>query len=75
MGRYLANELPNGTLIEVENGGHFSTINNNIEDIFEYFREADSESIQDVLDELGEDDYSEENIRLVRIKFFSELGN
>jgi ATP-dependent DNA helicase RecQ len=46
-----------------------------LEDIFEYFREADSESIQDALDELGEDDYSEENIRLVRIKFFSELGN
>ena len=46
-----------------------------LEDVFEYFREAESESIQDALDELGEDDYSEEDIRLVRIKFFSELGN
>ncbi len=46
-----------------------------MEDIFEYFREAESESIQEALDELGEDEYSEENIRLVRIKFFSELGN
>jgi len=46
-----------------------------LEDVFEYFREADSESIQDALDELGEDHYSEEDIRLVRIKFFSELGN
>ncbi len=46
-----------------------------LEDVFEYFREAESESIQDALEELGEDVYSEEEIRLVRIKFFSELGN
>ena len=46
------------------------------EDIYEYFREeAESESIQDALDELGEDQYSEESIRLMRIKFISELGN
>ena len=36
MGRYLANVLPKADLIEVENGGHFSTINNHIEDIFDY---------------------------------------
>lgn len=36
MGRYLANVLPNASLTEVENGGHFSTINNCIEDIFDY---------------------------------------
>ncbi len=36
MGRYLANELPNADLIEVEDGGHFSTINNHIDDIFSY---------------------------------------
>ncbi|HKK62629.1 MAG TPA: DNA helicase RecQ [Bacteroidales bacterium] len=46
-----------------------------VEDIFEYFREAESESIEDALAELGEEDYSEEDIRLVRIKFLSELGN
>ncbi|MCK7534274.1 MAG: HRDC domain-containing protein [Marinilabiliales bacterium] len=46
------------------------------EDIFEYFREeAETESIDAALEELGEDHYSEEEIRLVRIKFFSELGN
>ena len=46
------------------------------EDIFEYFREeAESESIQDALNELGEDQYSEENIRLMRVRFISELGN
>ncbi len=46
------------------------------EDIFDYFREeAETESIDAALEELGEDKYSEEEIRLVRIKFFSELGN
>ena len=44
------------------------------EDIYEYFRESESDSIDDALDELG-DDYSEEEIRLVRIKFISEMGN
>lgn len=46
-----------------------------IEDIYEYFREAESESIREALDELEAEDYTEEEIRLVRIKFFSELGN
>ncbi len=46
------------------------------EDIFEYFREdAETESLEEALKELGEDQYSEEEIRLIRIKFFSELGN
>lgn len=44
------------------------------EDIYEYFRESESDSIDDAIDELG-DDYSEEEIRLVRIKFISEMGN
>ena len=43
-------------------------------DIYEYFRESESDSIDDAIDELG-DDYSEEEIRLVRIKFISEMGN
>jgi len=44
------------------------------EDIFEYFKEAESDSLQAAIDELG-NDYSEEEIRLMRIKFLSELGN
>lgn len=36
MGRYLSHELPNASLIEVEDGGHFSTINNHIDEIFAY---------------------------------------
>ena len=45
------------------------------EEIFEYFREAEDDSIDAALKELGEDDYSEDDIRLVRIKFLSEMGN
>jgi len=45
-------------------------------EIFDYFKEeAETESIEEALVELGEDEYSEEDIRLMRIKFMSELGN
>jgi ATP-dependent DNA helicase RecQ len=46
-----------------------------LEEIYEYFREAETESIDSALAELGEEYFSEEEIRLVRIKFFSELAN
>lgn len=45
------------------------------EEIFEYFRRAESDSIEEALHELGEDEFTEEEIRLMRIKFMSELGN
>ncbi|MBS2096647.1 DNA helicase RecQ [Carboxylicivirga linearis] len=46
------------------------------DDIFYYFKEeAETDEIGAALDELGEDSYSEEDIRLVRIKFISEVGN
>lgn len=46
------------------------------DDIFLYFREdAETDDIPAALEELGEEDYSEEDIRLVRIKFISEVGN
>ena len=45
-----------------------------LDDIFEYFRESESDDINEAIQELGPD-YSEDDIRLVRIKFLSELGN
>jgi ATP-dependent DNA helicase RecQ len=45
------------------------------EEIFDYFHEADSDSVEDALSVLGEDEYTEEEIRLMRIKFMSEVGN
>ena len=46
-----------------------------VDDIYYYFRdEADSDSVTDALKELG-GDYTEEEVRLVRLKFLSEVGN
>jgi len=45
------------------------------EDIYDYFSEAESDSVEEALLELGEAEYSEEVIRLMRIKFMSEVGN
>ncbi|WP_340112251.1 DNA helicase RecQ [Maribellus mangrovi] len=45
------------------------------DEIFEYFREAETDSIDAAVEELGEDDYSADDIRLMRVKFFSDMGN
>jgi len=45
-----------------------------IDEIMDYFKESSTDSIQDALDELG-GDFTEEEVRLVRIKFISEMGN
>ena len=47
---------------------------NKIEDIFDYFKESQTDDINAATEELGTD-YSEEEIRLIRIKFISEMGN
>jgi ATP-dependent DNA helicase RecQ len=44
------------------------------EEIYEYFREADSDSISEAFEEFDED-YSEEELRLIRMQFHSDLGN
>jgi ATP-dependent DNA helicase RecQ len=45
------------------------------EEAMEYFKESESDSIDAALKELGEDEYSEEEMRLMRIRFMSEFGN
>lgn len=45
-----------------------------IEDIFDYFKETYKDNLKEAINELGRD-YTEEEIRLVRIKFLSEMGN
>ncbi|QCK16453.1 DNA helicase RecQ [Mangrovivirga cuniculi] len=45
------------------------------EELFDYFMEAENDSLEDALDEFDEDEYSEEEIRLIRIKFLSEVAN
>ena len=45
-----------------------------VHDIYDYFKKSETDDLEVAIDELGED-YSEEEIRLVRIKFISEMGN
>ena len=45
-----------------------------LNDIYDYFKESTTDKIDDAMDELG-DDYTEDEIRLVRIKFISEMAN
>jgi len=45
------------------------------DEVFDYFRAAESDSIDEALNELGDTDYTREEIQLMRIKFMSELGN
>lgn len=45
-----------------------------IDEIYDYFSESETDDLKTAIDELG-DDYSEDEIRLVRIKFISEMAN
>ncbi|MBV8389866.1 MAG: DNA helicase RecQ [Mucilaginibacter sp.] len=45
------------------------------EEVFDYFKSAEIDSIDDALVELGADDYTREEVQLMRIKFMSEMGN
>jgi len=45
------------------------------DEVFDYFKQADTDSIDDALKDLGESDYTWEEIQLMRIKFMSEFGN
>ena len=46
-----------------------------IDEIFDYFNTAETDKIDAALDDLGENDFTETEVRLVRIKFLSEIGN
>ena len=44
------------------------------EEIYEYFRTSDDDNIKVAQQVLG-DEYTREELRLIRIKFISEMGN
>jgi ATP-dependent DNA helicase RecQ len=65
-----------GTKINIEYYLNTMMDKDHQQDIYDYFMEdAEDESVENALKELGEENYSEEELRLVRIKFMSELGN
>ena len=45
-----------------------------VEEIYDYFMESDTDDVDTAMEELG-GDISEEDVRLVRIKFLSEMAN
>ena len=45
-----------------------------VADIYQYFKESETDDLEDAIDELGAD-YTDDEIRLVRIKFISEMAN
>ncbi|KAA9331171.1 DNA helicase RecQ [Adhaeribacter soli] len=45
------------------------------DEVYDYFMQATTDNIAVALKELGADDYSEEDLRLMRIKFLSEYAN
>ena len=45
-----------------------------IDEIYQYFKESETDGLESAIEELG-GEFSEEEIRLVRIKFISELAN
>jgi len=45
------------------------------DEVFDYFRSSEEDSVERALKELGSDDYTIEELQLMRIKFLSELGN
>lgn len=45
-----------------------------LDDIYEYFKESETDDLNTAMKELGSD-YTEDEVRLVRIKFISDMGN
>ncbi|MGZ3933315.1 MAG: RQC domain-containing protein, partial [Bacteroidia bacterium] len=45
------------------------------DEVMDYFKESETDSVDAALKELGENDYTEEEIRLMRIRFLSDFGN
>ena len=63
-----------GTKIDINYFIHEILDDDQIEDIMDYFRESEEDDLESAIQELG-DEYDENNIRLVRVKFISEMGN
>ena len=72
-----------GGMAVMSSGGGYSSSSSSagtlddevVEELYTYFREeAQSDSLTDALEELG-NEYEEEEIRLVRLKFLSEVAN
>ncbi len=67
--------INSGTKLNIDYYIDLTVDEENIDEIYDYFSESESDSVEEALKELGEDNFTEEEIRLVRIKFMSEMAN
>ena len=63
-----------GTRINIDYFIFDAIYEDRVDDIYQYFKESTTDSLQEAIEELGSD-YTEDEIRLVRIKFLSEMAN
>ncbi|MDR1675954.1 MAG: DNA helicase RecQ [Tannerella sp.] len=63
-----------GTRINIDYFINEAMDEDHIQDIYAYFKESETDGLEEAIKELGSD-YTEEEIRLIRIKFLSELAN
>ncbi len=64
-----------GTKIDIDYDIQENIDEDHQKDIFEYFRHAVNDSVEEALKNLGENEYEEEEVRLMRIKILSEIAN
>ncbi|MDR3262546.1 MAG: DNA helicase RecQ [Tannerella sp.] len=63
-----------GTRINIDYFINEAMDEDHILDIYAYFRESETDRLEEAIKELGSE-YTEEEIRLIRVKFLSELAN
>ena len=70
----LENIVQNGTKINIDYYLNDILEEESQQEAIDYFMETEDDDIEAAIDELG-DDFTEEEIRLMRVKFISEMGN
>ena len=73
--RQIEDIIASGTKLNVDYFVDEAVDPDHMDDLLEYWREAESGSLDDALRELADEDYTEEEIRLSRIKFLNDAGN
>jgi ATP-dependent DNA helicase RecQ len=67
--------VDSGTKINIDYSIYDIMDEDRVEEVYEYFKEAETPNLEAAMEELGPEEYTEEEIRFVRIKFLSEMAN
>ena len=67
--------VDSGTKINIDYFIYDIMDDDRVEEVYEYFKEAETPDLDTAMRELGAEEYTEEEIRFVRIKFLSEMAN